>query len=459
MNKNYKKFFFDPRNYQQILKSISKITSRYNYTLQEEDQKKCIQLMKILSYNNKDIVNKNMRMQDLIYHLNTEVMNTMIEYIEEKQSKNNNLLRENRTENEEKRELPPGLLPEKIENDKEKVNKDLLEELKNRDYKTTEEPKLEPFTEDNLQDYNHKDENMIEKTKEQMVIKPKQKYTDMMQDIKDDRKYTSVYDLIIDSKDRNYDNYPEPNNYIIDLNTIYKDIISIELISTIVPRSQYIINNSNNTIHFNEGGDDLVATITEGNYTISTLMSALKTAMELVGGLTYTFTENTLTNKITISASGTYSLLFNGGTETYLDSTRTVYKENSIGSILGYKRTDLSGSTSYTGQNQYNINGENYLLMEIKDLENLNGSVVGNTIGNNFCKIILNVENNENKYFTNLQDYLCKKYFDPLLHKLSQLNIKFYTYNGSLYDFNGLEHSLHFRIKCINKNNQIIDLN
>ena len=477
MSNNYKKLFFDPKNFDSIVNSLNNLTSTYNYKLNNEDKKKCLNVMKYLSINNRNLQKQNIKVEQKIYLLNVNTIEIMKDYLTPKFNVNPNnkmynmgLKNQNIKEESANKTLPNALVPQKIDNDKEIVNSNLMNILKDResDYdnlkkeikeeKKEDNNKLEPFGDDNLHNFNLKPENLIKQTQDSIAIKPKEKYSKMVQDIKDDRKFMSVYELIVDSKDRNYDNYPNSNNYSIELDTNYKDIVSIELVSTIVPRSQYVINSSNNTIHFNEGSDDLVATITEGNYTVSTLATALKSSMETVGGLTYTISEDTLTNKITISSSGTFSLLFNGGSETYLDGTRTIYPENSIAPVLGFTRTELSGSTSYVAQNQYNLNGENYVLLEIQDLENLQGTIIGNTTNKHFCKIMLNVDNNENKYFTNRNDYLCKKYFDPLLHKLSKLNIRFYTYYGSLYDFNGLEHSLHFRIRTLNKNNQLIDL-
>jgi hypothetical protein len=475
MSLHYKKIFFDTKNFESLLESINNLfNSRYN--LKNEDKKKCIEIMKALSTNNKNLENQNISIQEKVYLLNVNTIQIMKEYIEEKiGSHNSEIYNVNGTmynQNEEQKEIhmPDSLVgvdSTKLNNND--INKDLESILKLRESEKiiikkqvekkeeTEKKELQPFIENNnLQDFDHVDENMIEQTKENMEIKPKEKYSKMMQDIKDDRKFMSIYEVIVDSKDRNYTNYPNPNYYIVDLDQTYKDVVSIELISSIVPKSQYIINSNNNTIYFNEGGSDLTATITEGNYTISTLLAALKSSMDTVGGLTYTLTNDTLTNKITISATGTFSLLFDGGEENYLDGTRTVYKENSIGPIIGFPRSDLSGASTYTAPNQYNLNGENYVLLEIKDLENLNSSIAKNTINKNFCKINLDVDNNSNKFFTNKVDYICKKYFKEVLPKLSQFNIKFYNYNGSLYDFNGLEHSLHFRIKTLNINNQII---
>lgn len=266
------------------------------------------------------------------------------------------------------------------------------------------------------------------------------------------RKIEKDYYILVDSRDRNYETHPDSNNYEIELDTTFKDVLEIELLSASIPKSEYNINGSNNTIHFDVGGTEYTAELAVGTYTsLSTLLTDLKAAMDSSGsGLTYTLTSSTLTNKITISATGAFDLLFNGGTEKYGAETRNIYKENSIGYNLGFKRIDLTGASTYTAQNIYNIEGENYVLLNIRDLENLSSTDISkSSIRNSFTKINLNTDLNTTKYHTITNDYETKLIFKTPRNKLADMEISFYNYNGSLYDFNGLEHSLYFKIRTL----------
>ena len=259
------------------------------------------------------------------------------------------------------------------------------------------------------------------------------------------------FNLVINSQDRNTTTNPSNSNYQIDLDVIYKDIISVELISAIVPKTQYLINGSNATIYFNEGGDEISATVSPGNYTADTLATALGNAMTAAGGQTYTATaDDTTTNKYTISAAGGFSLIFVGETVTYGLSTRTDYKTNSIGPIIGFSKTDLASNTTHTGDNQFNLNGDTYVLLHIHDFDNLFG-VHNDSVTKSFAKIILDTPQSEYKFFKSQSDYITRKEFSPMKAKLSQLNIKFLNYNGSEYDFGGLEHTLCFKITTLNQ--------
>lgn len=259
------------------------------------------------------------------------------------------------------------------------------------------------------------------------------------------------FTLIINSQDRNTSAYPSNSSYQIDLDVIYKDIISVELISAIVPKTQYLLNSSNSTIYFNEGGSEISATVSSGNYTATALGTALGNAMTTSGGQTYTVTpDSTTTNTYTISASGTFSLIFVGDTVTYNETTRTNYKTNSIGPVIGFSKTDFVTSTSHTGDNQFNLNGDTYVLLHIKDFDNLFG-VHNESVSKSFAKIMLDTPQSEYKFFKSQTDYITRKEFSPMKAKLSQLNIKFLNYNGSEYDFGGLEHTLCFKITTLNQ--------
>ena len=96
--------------------------------------------------------------------------------------------------------------------------------------------------------------------------------------------------LLIDSRDRNYQHYPNPQEYKIDLKRKYFDVVAIELKKGMIPQSGLYINEQNNLIHFNESiaDDHLTATIPVGFYTQAELFTAIETAMNAVGDSTYT---------------------------------------------------------------------------------------------------------------------------------------------------------------------------
>lgn len=266
--------------------------------------------------------------------------------------------------------------------------------------------------------------------------------------------------LVIDSRDRNTDIYPNPNEYEIDLLMPLNDVVSIELLTAEIPHSGYVINDSNNIIHFQETYQQEVneiilgATIPHGNYTPTTLKTAIETSLNntSVNGANHTVSFNTSTNKVTITSdlggtSDRFNLIFLGITEPYQNSQyRTLYKDNSIGSVLGFDRriySGTTGTTSYTGDFQYDLSGEKYILLKIRDIEAIDGM---NNIQNAFAKISLDSTLSTTKFFKLYNEYKVFKKLNPPINRLTSLKIRFETYDGQLYNFGGREHSLTFNV-------------
>ena len=468
-------------------------------------------------------------------------------------------------------------------------------------------------------EYNHdiQDYFIMKKEKEQISIldlekNPKQYREELIIDpddyIKSLTKHIKFFDIIIDSRDRNTDKYIEPNEYVIDLEREMYNIISLELISAEIPNSEYIINSDNNLLHFEEtGGTDIISTIPVGNYTLTTLATAIQTQMNNDGGSTYTvttndfaritevFTENTsritstasdpfklfdsdldtfwlsssvpanftydfltsqtinryrfictetngrpfswvievsndnstwvtidtqttvattqnvyatftlasnsfagryvrfritastdtdvhiseieyfktAVNRITITSdltggSGIFNLDFFGrniNTGHLGNGTEAIFKNNSIGDILGFNPEKLTGFTNYTSENEVILSRERQIFLQIHGIDNIHtieqhesDKFVLLTLDSNKGNIsfIKNFKNNKNHEDNIDNEFI---YFSQTPINLKKLNIKFKKPNGSLYNFNGLNHSLHLRIKSFNFKNQVIQGN
>jgi len=100
------------------------------------------------------------------------------------------------------------------------------------------------------------------------------------------------------------------------------------------------ITSSNQWIDFDEGGGELSAQIPVEEYDADTLATAIETAMEGVGGYSYTITYQESINKFTIaSPSGNFDLLWQSGT----------HSASSVGDTLGFDTSaNDTGISSYT---------------------------------------------------------------------------------------------------------------
>lgn len=265
--------------------------------------------------------------------------------------------------------------------------------------------------------------------------------------------------IVVDSRDRNHDDYENSNNYRIDLKKDIQDVISIELISAEIPKSDYIINLNNNKIYFQEtnlhvsNNTYLTATIPIGNYTISELKTEIENQMSLIGIANYTVTVDNKTKLINISSDmsgvNVFNLLFKGVDEIHGNNNnpRSTYRENSIGPVIGFSRIDKVGFSNYTGNSQYNLEGERYIMLHLRNIPIIDG--ISNGVQNAYHKITLN--GNITRYYQHTDYQIIKKLNNPI-KRLNELEISFRNYNNDLYDFHGLEHSLTFKITSIKPN-------
>lgn len=144
-------------------------------------------------------------------------------------------------------------------------------------------------------DTNIKQKNDMEKYMREMILeKPIKEKVDINENIKNINqdvlispeeykktinKYIKKVDILIDSRDRNYDEY-DSNNYILDLHKEINNVFSIELIYGIIPKSEYIVNLNNNILYVEEvSGNVIQVEIPVGNYTKTELASEIETAL------------------------------------------------------------------------------------------------------------------------------------------------------------------------------------
>lgn len=73
-----------------------------------------------------------------------------------------------------------------------------------------------------------------------------------------------TYTFLIDSNERDRTIYPDPNNYVVEFSTPFKNIIGMEIIDASIPRTMYNVDVENNSIYYYIGTDDNDTLIKEG---------------------------------------------------------------------------------------------------------------------------------------------------------------------------------------------------
>lgn len=180
----------------------------------------------------------------------------------------------------------------------------------------------------------------------------------------------SSFFLFLNSKDTDFGSSA---NFELDLEKtgipFSEGEIAIALDYAIFPYLIYPIRSGRNTIVFNEGAADKIASIAEGYYDSTTFPAALKSALDTASAsLTYTVSISSTTNKITISATGAFSLKF-GSTSTSGDMWK----------ILGFPyAADTSSAASQTATMPVRLDGDEYFVLQVENLPSSN-------ISSSFC--------------------------------------------------------------------------
>jgi len=126
------------------------------------------------------------------------------------------------------------------------------------------------------------------------------------------------------------------------------DMTGALTITSTVALDEILITADNNKLDFSDdAGAEVTATITAGTYTLRTLLTKIKTEMEVAGAYTYTISYSDSTKKITIASDGTsLELKWATGTNTLI----------TIGHILGFAvGADDTGTATYTADAVQNL--------------------------------------------------------------------------------------------------------
>lgn len=261
--------------------------------------------------------------------------------------------------------------------------------------------------------------------------------------------------LLVDSRDRDYMKYPSSSKYRIDLPRAYRGVSVVRLVSCEIPCTFFVFSRALGNVTFTVGVSSVkrVVTLPDGNYGYSTismsLAKALNGAFEDIG-VTFSVSVDPATLKITISCDQ--------GTQFVVDTTAEGSSSLVTGWGLGYhlgfnKGTTVSGST-ITCPRIMALNPYTYLLMDIDGLGRLDECTINNP-GNGgvvFAKIPLTSDSWDVVLSHGEHGCIsgCRP-FQPALPCIDRLTVTFRFHDGTLVDFNGVEHSFTLEFECSNE--------
>ena len=251
--------------------------------------------------------------------------------------------------------------------------------------------------------------------------------------INNDTKYTR---MVIDSKDRDVNLFPEPNKYEITFDDDINDVISAQLLNIFVNLSStYLINKYFNTIKFSIASTNYECQLDIGDYTTTTLPTMIETKMNAINPI-FKVVYIPLQDKFVFMSSSPFSLDFNF--------------TNNLSQMLGFVSksytsiVDASYDAGYTNvivaPYRKNFEFNNYCVMYIEQFD-LNKNP-NKTLNKSFAIIGPNYDAG------NISDEpKITKYFNPPINKLNKLRITFYDRFGNLCDFQNTDHRFEILFK------------
>lgn len=247
--------------------------------------------------------------------------------------------------------------------------------------------------------------------------------------------------ILLDSRDRDFESYPNPSDYRIMLPTIYKNIQSARLVSAEIPASFYVFTAEAHNTSLDitlDGGSTYTITIPDGNYSSSNLSAALETALTEATGKTFSVSVSKTTLRMTLSTDD--------GTEFTLEASTGTPTGWGLPYYMGFQREIEYQSTDgiLTAPRIVSLNPHNYILLDVDQLNGLDeGGLYGGRVGSgSFARIPFDAYSFEYVYLDTEKTTFPETTLRPGLASLDRLNIKFRFHDGRPVDFNGVEHSL-----------------
>jgi len=248
--------------------------------------------------------------------------------------------------------------------------------------------------------------------------------------------------VLVDSRDRDADLYPNPNSYRIKLPSVLRNVTSARLVSAEIPAMFYVFSadRGNTQLRVSVAGgspEEHTITIPDGNYTANTMALAIQTALNTTfTGTTFTVSLDQTTMRYTITNNDSIPIAIrcNEGADGVSTGTYTW----GLGYYLGFEKTVLEGPAgTVTAPGILNLRPESYILLRIRDLDTVYQT--GSDKRHSFAKIPFSVSSFGINFFDKL---LTDNIFNPTKERLEWLDIELVFYDDSPVQFVGSgEHS------------------
>lgn len=264
--------------------------------------------------------------------------------------------------------------------------------------------------------------------------------------------------IAVNSRDRNFGQNIDSNEFRWALRRPLKDVTAIELVSGLVPADLYNINTGWNTFSFGEAGGLRAwrVALTPGQYTPAELAAELQLQLNGLAGAanTYTVAYSSVTKKLTITAAtGTDSFTFYFRSGDPVDEfdvyTGSITQIKTPGRIFGFDYFDYT-STAGSLTPPYRVDPDMflkklYLYVNADNNTELHRVELG--AGRKDCFHIILMDQKEGYYNLNKEMYTPIYYSAPApIARIATLNISFRDEFYRLVDLGDHDFTLVFEV-------------
>ncbi len=257
------------------------------------------------------------------------------------------------------------------------------------------------------------------------------------------KNHKECIDVVIDSKDRDTSVYPNPADYVIPLPYVVRGVKYIELMSLQLTRTESTVHSGNNQFLYTVGGQSYTITIPVQDYQFGEqdcLVRALKKAMRQVSGTIQLSRSDRM--RLVIQDTQPFSLSFNEATAKLFGFPWTADADT----IHTLSAEAVGGMYVLSGDRAIDLTGVPYLIVYINDYNRITSPT------NQLNRAYMIVPMESRRYmdrFVICNDEKEKKSKFKLSdgqRSIHQFRVRITRVDGSLYDFNGMDHHFVFKL-------------
>jgi hypothetical protein len=262
------------------------------------------------------------------------------------------------------------------------------------------------------------------------------------------KNHRDSWDIVIDSKDRDVSIYPNPADYVIRLPTVFHRVKYIEFMSLQLTRTEPTVHSGNQQFLYTVNGTDYTITLPMNDYTFGDqdcLVRAVKKALRQVQSTVQVSRTDRMLFQI--SDQVPFSITVNESTAKLLGLPWSPTLNDPLQTFTATLDAGAGPGTTYTlrGTRMMDLTGIPYLILYINDYTRVISP--SNPLNRAYMIIPMESRRYMERFIVSNDEKEKKSRFKLMDQQrtLSQFRIRFTRPDGSLYDFNGMDHHLVFK--------------